>query len=295
VKIGTTVVDDTFAEAFPMKFTRLIVTAHDDHWLRAAVRECSGYAASVIACDAEVGVEQWLSEKETPDQRLGVALLIFGISSETLAKATSNRTGQCLMTCPTTAVFNGLPESPKRFPLGKHLRFFGDGYQKSKVLDNARYWRVPVMDGEFLVEESLGYAEGVAGGNIILQAVETTPALDAARRAVEAIDATPGVITPFPGGVARSGSKVGSRYKQLPASTADTFCPTLRGRVESRLHPDANTAYEIVIDGIDESAVAQAMTVGMLAAAGDGIVAISAGNYGGKLGEFQFQLHELLK
>ena len=278
-----------------MKFTRLIVTAHDDHWLHAAVRECSGYAASVIACDAEVGVEQWLSENETPDQRLGVALLVFGFSSDALAKATSNRTGQCLMTCPTTAVFNGLPEAPKHFPLGKHLRFFGDGYQKSKVLDNARYWRVPVMDGEFLVEESLGYAEGVAGGNFILQAVEAETALEAARRAVEAIAAIPGVITPFPGGVARSGSKVGSRYKQLPASTADAFCPTLRGRVESQLHPDANTAYEIVIDGVDESSVAQAMTVGMRAAAGEGIVAISAGNYGGKLGKFQFQLHELLK
>jgi formylmethanofuran--tetrahydromethanopterin N-formyltransferase len=135
----------------------------------------------------------------------------------------------------------------------------------------------------------------VAGGNFILQAVEAETALEAARRAVEAIAAIPGVITPFPGGVARSGSKVGSRYKQLPASTADAFCPTLRGRVESQLHPDANTAYEIVIDGVDESSVVRAMTVGMRAAAGEGIVAISAGNYGGKLGKFQFQLHELLK
>jgi formylmethanofuran--tetrahydromethanopterin N-formyltransferase len=294
VKIGSTIVDDTFAEAFPMKFTRLIVTAHDEHWLQAAVREFSGYAASVIACDAEVGVESWLSADETPDQRLGAAMLVFGFSSDALATATSNRTGQCLMTCPTTAVFNGLQETAKRLPLGKHLRFFGDGYQKSKVLEDVRYWRVPVMDGEFVVEESLGYAEGVAGGNFILQADEPADALDAARRSVEAIAAVPGVITPFPGGVARSGSKVGSRYKQLPASTADAFCPTLRGRVESRLHPDANIAYEIVIDGVDESAVAEAMTVGIRAAAGDQIVAISAGNYGGKLGKFQFRLHELL-
>jgi formylmethanofuran--tetrahydromethanopterin N-formyltransferase len=294
VKIGTTVIDDTFAEAFPMQFTRLIVTAHDDHWLQAAVRECSGYAASVIACDAEAGVESWLTADQTPDQRPGVALLLFGFSSDALAKATSNRTGQCLMTCPTTAVFDGLREATKRFPLGKHLRFFGDGYQKSKVLDDVRYWRVPVMDGEFVVEESLGYDEGVAGGNFILQAGDPTPALDAARRAVEAIQAVPGVITPFPGGVARSGSKVGSKYKQLPASTADAFCPTLRGRVESQLHPEANTAYEIVIDGADEASVAKAMVVGMRAAAGDGIVAISAGNYGGKLGKFQFRLHDLL-
>jgi formylmethanofuran--tetrahydromethanopterin N-formyltransferase len=294
VKIGSTVIDDTFAEAFPMKYTRLMVTAHDQHWLQAAVREFCGYAASVIACDAEVGVDSWLSEEQTPDRRRGVALLVFGVSSDALAQATTNRTGQCLMTCPTTAVFNGLRDADKRLPLGRHLRFFGDGYQKSKVLEGVRYWRVPVMDGEFIVEESLGYAEGVAGGNFILQSGEMTAALEAARRAVEAIAAVQGVITPFPGGVARSGSKVGSRYKQLPASTADPFCPTLRGRVESRLHPDADVAYEIVIDGVNEAAVAEAMTVGIRAAAGDQIVAISAGNYGGKLGKFQFQLHKLL-
>ncbi len=295
MKIGNTVIDDTFAEAFSMKFTRLIVTAHDSHWLQAAVHECTGYSASVIACDAEVGVERWLPADETPDCRAGVALLFFGFSRDALAKAVSNRTGQCLMTCPTTAVFNGLPKSDERMPLGKHLRFFGDGYQKSKVLDGVRYWRIPVMDGEFIVEESVGYNEGVAGGNLILQGAESSLSLDAARRAVEAIDALDGVITPFPGGVTRSGSKVGSRYKKLPASTADAFCPTLQGRVESRLHPQVNSVYEIVIDGVDQQSVAQAMTAGMRAAAGDGVIAISAGNYGGQLGKFHFRLHELLK
>lgn len=293
MKLGETLVDDTFAEAFGMRFTRLIVTAADRFWLDAAVREFAGYSSSVIACDAEIGVERWLADDETPDGRAGVALLAFGFSTEALAAAIPNRTGQCLMTCASTAVFDGLSESTTRLPLGKHLRFFGDGYQKSKQIGGKRYWRIPVMDGEFLVEESLGVEKGVAGGNFILQATHSAAALASARRAIEAIAPLPGVITPFPGGVARSGSKVGSRYKALKASTADAFCPTLRGRVESKLHPACSAALEIVIDGVSEAAVASAMTAGIRAAAGSEIVAISAGNYGGKLGKFHFRLREL--
>lgn len=294
MNIGPTLIDDTFAEAFGMSFTRLVITAHDEFWLEAALRELTGYSSSVIACDAEAGQERLWTPAQTPDERPGAAVLVFGFSADGLAKAVPNRTGQCLMTCPTTAVYDGLPEAEKRLPLGKHLRFFGDGYQKSKLVDGKRYWRVPVMDGEFLVQEDVGVAKGVGGGNIILQSVTKPLGLAAARRAVEALAAMDGVITPFPGGVARSGSKVGSRYKTLRASTADAFCPTLRGRVESRLHPDANCAYEIVIDGTSPEAVGQAMVAAMHAAAGDGIVAIGAGNYGGKLGKFQFPLRQLL-
>ncbi len=294
MQIGATRIEDTFAEAFGMRYTRLIVTAHDEHWLDAAVREFSGYSASVIACDAEVGVERFLTTEETPDGRVGAALLAFGFSTEGLTKAMSTRTGQCLMTCPTTAVYNGLPDTTERIPLGKHLRYFGDGFQKSKRLEHVRYWRVPVMDGEFLIEESLGVAKGVAGGNIILQGKSQVPALDAARRGVEAIAKLHGVITPFPGGVARSGSKVGSRYKGIIASTADAYCPTLRGRVDTKLDPEANCVYEIVIDGISEEAIAEAMKVAMQAAAAEEIVLIGAGNYGGKLGKFHFHLRDLL-
>jgi formylmethanofuran--tetrahydromethanopterin N-formyltransferase len=294
LKVGPTEIEATFAEAFGMRYTRLVITAHDEHWLEAALREVTGYSASVIACDAELGLERRLTADETPDGRIGAAVLAFGFSTDALASAVPNRVGQCVMTCPTSAVYNGLEGANESIPLGKHLRFFGDGYQKSKKLDGRRYWRVPVMDGEFVVEEKLGVAKGVAGGNIILQGESQAAALSAARRGVEAIAALPGVITPFPGGVARSGSKVGSRYKKLKASTADAYCPTLRGRVECKLHDAANCAYEIVIDGVDESAVGQAMREAMLAAAGDGVVAIGAGNYGGKLGKFHFHLRELL-
>jgi formylmethanofuran--tetrahydromethanopterin N-formyltransferase len=294
VNIDGTRIEDTFAEAFGMRYARLVVTALDAHWLDAALREFTGYSASVIACDAEVGVERYLDPEQTPDGRPGAAVLVFGFSVDGLAKAVPNRTGQCLMTCPTTAVFDGLPDSQQRLSLGKHIRFFGDGYQKSKVLDGVRYWRIPVMDGEFVVVESLGVEKGVAGGNIILQGIEPQRALAAARRAVEAIGRIEGTITPFPGGVVRSGSKVGSRYKGLNASTSDAFCPTLRGRVDSLLHEDSNCALEIVVDGVSQSVVAEAMAAAMKAAAGEGIVAISAGNYGGKLGKFHFHLRQLV-
>ncbi len=294
MKIGSTHIEDTFAEAFGMRYCRIIITAADDYWLDAAVREFSGYSSSVIACDAEIGLDRLLTAEQSPDGRPGASMLMFGTSVDALAKAVPNRAGQCLMTCPSTAVYDGLPVSDRRIPLGKHIRYFGDGFQKSKQVAGVRYWRVPVMDGEFLVQDTLGVEKGVAGGNIILQSASHTDALAAARRGVEAVAACEGVIAPFPGGVARSGSKVGSVYKSLPASTADAYCPTLRGRVESKLHEDANYALEIVIDGVSEQAVGNAMKAALQAASGEGTVAITAGNYGGKLGKFQFKLHELV-
>jgi formylmethanofuran--tetrahydromethanopterin N-formyltransferase len=294
VLIGNTQISDTFAEAFRLRFTRIVVTAHDEHWLDAAVRAACGYGTSVIGCDAEIGVERPLDRRETPDGRVGAALLAFGFAADALGNAVANRTAQCLLTCPTASVFDGLPTAEERGPLGRHIRFFGDGFEKSKVVDGRRFWRVPVMDGEFLVEESIGIEKGVGGGNFILQGTNLEETLAAARRAVAAIAALPGVITPFPGGVVRSGSKVGSRYEGLRASTNDAFCPGLAGRVATALVPGAACGLEIVIDGIDEPTVAAAMAAGSRAAAAPGIVGISAGNYGGKLGKFHFHLHQVL-
>ena len=277
-----------------MCYARLVVTAYDEHWLGAAIDEFTGYSASVIACDCEAGQEQRIFSEMTPDGRVGASVLVFAFSHDALAKAVQNRVGQCLMTCATTAVFDGLPGSETHFPLGKQIRYFGDGYQKSKLINGRRYWRIPVMDGEFLVEERMGAAKGIAGGNIIVQAESQVAALDATRRAVDAIADMADVITPFPGGVARSGSKVGSRYKALKASTSDGFCPSLRGRVETRLADNVNCALEIVIDGCTDEAIRQAMSTAIRFAAGDGVVAISAGNYGGKLGKHHFSLRELI-
>ncbi len=292
--IGTTQIIDTFAEAFRLRYARLVVTAHDAHWLDAALRASCGYGTSVIGCDAEIGVERMLEPHDTPDGRVGAAVLAFAFTAESLGKAVANRTAQCLLTCPTASVFDGLPAAEERGPLGRHIRFFGDGFEKSKVVDGRRFWRVPVMDGEFLVEESIGIEKGVGGGNFILQGATLAATLAAARNAVTAIAALPGVITPFPGGVVRSGSKVGSRYEGLRASTNEAFCPALAGRVETALVAGASCGLEIVIDGGDEATVAAAMAEGIRAAAGPGILAVSAGNYGGKLGKFHFHLRQLL-
>ena len=298
VEIHGTIIEDTFAEAFDMKYTRLIVTAVDDDWLQIAQNEFCGYGTSVIGCDAEVGYECPASMKETPDGRPGRSFLVFSFSTGQLEKAVTNRVAQCLMTCPTTAVYNGLQNCSKTIELGRHLRFFGDGFQKSKLLDDRRFWRIPVMDGEFLVEEIAGVESGVAGGNFLIHSENQAYGLEAARRAVDSIANVTGVITPFPGGVVRSGSKVGSRYSKLRASTADAYCPTLRGQVESKIHRDAHCVYEIVIDGCDFDSVSRATSIGVRSAIGEGlssgVVAISAGNYGGKLGQHSFSLHELL-
>lgn len=282
-----------------MRYCRVIVTAANQRWLAAAVAEFSGYGSSVIGCDAEVGLECPVPEANTLDGRPGASLMVFGFSQDAVEKAITNRTGQCLMTCPTTAVFDGLKstaiESPDidRISLGKHLRFFGDGYQKSKLIGERRFWRVPVMDGEFIVEDSVGVAKGVAGGNFLMLATDQASGLSAAERAIDAIANLENVITPFPGGVVRSGSKVGSRYPALRASTSHTFCPTLRGRVDSKLPAGVGCVYEIVIDGADFDSVAAATRIGIEAAVGGGVVAISAGNYGGKLGKHHFHLRKM--
>ncbi len=277
-----------------MKFARLVVTAVDDHWLEAGLRSFCGYGTSVIQCDAEVGVERRLPEADTPDGRPGASVLLFGFSRSAVGEALVRRVGQCLLTCPTTAVFDGQPAADNRVPLGRALRYFGDGYQKSKLIGETRYWRIPVMDGEFVVQEDVGTASGIGGGNFLIQASDQPTGLRAARAAVDAISHVGGVITPFPGGVARSGSKVGSRYKGLVASTAEAWCPTLRGRVESALHPQAHCVYEIVLDGVKRASIEKAMRVGVEAALQHGAVAISAGNYGGKLGRHHFHLREVM-
>lgn len=294
LNIRGTDIEDTFAEAFPMTAARLIVTAASERWLHAAATAATGYAASVIGCDAEAGVERTLSSDETPDGRPGVALLMFAFNRDALQKAVVGRVGQCVLTCPTTACYNGLPVTDKKIKVGGQLRFFGDGWQTSKLLEGLRYWRIPCMDGEFTCEDTFGTVKGVAGGNFLILAESQPIALAAAEAATDAIAKLPGVILPFPGGVVRSGSKVGSRYKGLRASTNDAYCPTLRGAVASVLPDGVNAVYELVIDGVDLASVEEATRVGIRAACGSGVRRISAGNYGGKLGPHHLRLHELL-
>ena len=292
-------IDDTFAEAFTMKATRLVITARDIAWARHAAVSATGLATSVIACGCEAGIERELGEDETPDGRPGVAILLFAMSGKELVKQIERRVGQCVMTCPTTAVFAGLPHGAgEDVALGRNLRFFGDGWQISKVLQGTRYWRVPVMDGEFVAQESTPVVKGVGGGNLLLLADDTDAALAGATAAVAAMRRVAGAIMPFPGGVVRSGSKVGSKYAGLIASTNDAFCPSLAGLVSrSELGEGVRCVLEIVIDGLSEADVANAMRTGIAAiverGAQAGVRRISAGNYGGKLGPFHFHLRAL--
>jgi formylmethanofuran--tetrahydromethanopterin N-formyltransferase len=292
-------IDDTFAEAFPMKATRLVITAHDAQWAMHAAVSATGFATSVIACGCEAGIEGTLEPAATPDGRPGVAVLVFAMSGKELGKQVERRVGQCVMTCPTTAVFAGLPaDAGEPAPLGRNLRFFGDGWQISKVIGGTRYWRVPVMDGEFVAQESTPVVKGVGGGNLLLLADDTAAALAGATAAVAAMRRVAGAILPFPGGVVRSGSKVGSKYAGLVASTNDAFCPALAGLVpRSEIGEGVRCVMEIVIDGLREDDVAQAMRAGIGAiverGADAGVRRISAGNYGGKLGPFHFRLHAL--
>ena len=291
-------IDDTFAEAFPMKATRVLITAHNETWARNAAVSMTGFATSVIACGCEAGIERMLGADETPDGRPGVAVLLFSMSGKELAKQLERRVGQCVLTCPTAAIYAGLDEG-EAIALGRNLRFFGDGWQISKMIDGRRYWRVPVMDGEFVAEETTALVKAVGGGNLLLLARDTDAALAGAEAAVEAMRTVAGVIMPFPGGVVRSGSKVGSKYPALMASTNDAFCPALTPLARhTELDAETRCVMEIVIDGLTEADVSAAMRAGIAAivarGAAAGVTRISAGNYGGKLGPFHFHLHKLI-
>lgn len=290
-------IEETFAEAFPMTAARAVVTAETIGWARTAGLAATGYAASVIGCDTEAAIERELSPSETPDGRPGVSLLFFGFSRDALQKAIANRVANCVLTCATTACFNGLAgDAGKSIKVGGVLRYFGDGWQISKLLDGKRYWRMPTMDGEFLCEESLGTVKGVGGGNFLILGETQSQTLAAAEAAVSAIREVPGVIMPFPGGIVRSGSKVGSKYKGLKASTNEAYCPTLRGAVNSALPEGVNAVYELVFDGLDLASIEKATWVGMNAATKcPGVRRITAGNYGGKLGPFHIHLARLLE
>jgi formylmethanofuran--tetrahydromethanopterin N-formyltransferase len=296
--INGVTIDETFAEAFPMKATRLIITAHNAKWAMISAQAFTGFATSVIACGCEAGIERQLDGSETPDGRPGVSILIFAMGGKGLAKQVETRSGQCVLTSPTSALFSGL-ESEKNMPLGQNLRYFGDGFQISKMIGGKRYWRIPVMDGEFLAQEKTGVTAAVGGGNFLVLAESQGQALAACEAAIEQMKKIPNVIMPFPGGVVRSGSKVGSKYKALNASTNDAFCPTLKGQTSSDLPAEVESVMEIVIDGLAKEDIDKAMKVGIQAVcklgSTHGIRRISAGNYGGKLGPFHFHLQEIMK
>jgi formylmethanofuran--tetrahydromethanopterin N-formyltransferase len=296
VEIRGVFIEDTFAEAFGMRGARLIITAKTERWAREAALKLTGFATSVIACKCEAAIERELTAGETPDGRPGVSVLFFTMDSDSLGKRLVERIGQTVLTCPTTACFDGLPDLPDRLHAGKPLRTFGDRFQISKVIGGQRYWRVPVMEGEFLLSETFGMQKkGIGGGNFLILGESADAVLDAAEAAVAAIEGTPNVILPFPGGIVRSGSKVGASYKGMIASTNDAYCPTLRPLTKTALPDGVNSVLELVLDGLDFDSISTAMRAGITAACRPGIQAISAGNYGGKLGPHHFHLRTVME
>jgi formylmethanofuran--tetrahydromethanopterin N-formyltransferase len=291
-------IDDTFAEAFPMRGTAILITAPTRRWAMQAATTMTGFATSVIGCGAEAGIDCERPAKDTPDGRPGVRVLIFSVSTDTLQAQLVNRLGQCVLTSPGSACFADL-EGADRLPLGDAIRYFGDGWQVSKKFGDRHFWRVPVMDGEFLCEGTTGLTKkAVGGGNLLVMGSTPKSTMRATELAVAAMNRIEGVVLPFPGGIVRSGSKVGSKYKAMTASTNDAYCPTLRGAVATQLDEDVGSVLEIVIDGLTEDAVAAAMRAGLDAIVKlgpeQGAVRVGAGNYGGKLGPFHYRLKDLL-
>jgi len=294
-------IEDTFCEAFSAYFTRILVTAKDKHWLDICIQETTGYGTSTIHCDAESALDVYVSAEVTPDKRPGAALMFFKNKKDEMGNVMLNRVGQCVLTCPTTAAFDALEESlspEKVFEIktGHNLKFFGDKFEE-KIEDYPfEAWKIPVMDGEFVVQSKFKVGKGIAGGNFLIMGESQDATLSAAQSAIEAIKDIPNVIAPFPGGVARSGSKVGSKYSFLNASTNHPLCPTLKDKIEdSDLKENENCVYEVILDGATEQAIKTSINLGIHAAVKiPGVLRISAGNYGGKLGKYQYNLHEIL-
>ena len=297
--INGVLIDDTFSEAFSMRATRIIITAINFKWARHAARTMTGFATSVIGCKVEAGIEKVLNNHETPDGRPGVSVLLFATDRKTLQAQLQTRIGQCVLTCPTTAVFSGLAgAADEQIALGKNIRYFGDGHQTSKLIGGRRYWRIPVMDGEFVCEETTACQSAIGGGNILVMARSISQVLLACEAAIDAMSMLPNIILPFPGGGVRSGSKVGSKYPFLTASTNHPFCPTLKGRPDSALNKNIEAVMEIVVDGLSKQDVHHAMRRGIEAVCdlgkSQGIEKITGGNYGGKLGPHHFHLREIM-
>lgn len=289
-------VEDTYAEAFDIKISRFLVTAYDYHWALVAAREATGFGTSIIMCPAEAGIEKKALHSETPDGRAGYYVQICHMDDKKLENQLIARIGQCILTSPTASVFDGLSDSETKFDTGSKLRYFGDGYETSVERYGRKLWEIPVMQGKFVIEDNIGYTKGIAGGNFFIMGENQPSALSAAKTAVEAIQDVEGVITPFPGGIIASGSKLGAnKYSFLKATANEKFSPELRDKVDSQLPEEVNAVYEIVINGIDIDTVKEAIRAGILAASEiPGVVGITAGNYGGKLGKHMIYLNELV-
>lgn len=289
-------IEDTYAEAFRSLYAEVLITARDRKWLDHAVAAATGHSSSTIMCDCEAGLDRYVGpggDDATPDGRPG-AILQFHVPRfrkdrvRALELALLHRLSQNVLTCPTARIFNVLSGGDKQYEMGRKIAYFGDGYQEEAHRHGRDGWVIPILGGEFFLEKHIGHADGLMGGNLWLMGADEASALLAAERGVEAAGRTPGVILPFPGGVASSGSKAGSKYSFSIASTFEDFCPTLRDKVgeKSRLPGGVNSVMELIINGRDLDSITAATRAAIEAAVETpGLIRISAGNYGGRLGK----------
>jgi formylmethanofuran--tetrahydromethanopterin N-formyltransferase len=288
---------DTFAEMFPMWAGRVLITADSERWALTAATVATGLATSVIMSPAEAGIEGTVPSEKTPDNRAGVLIQIYNHNRFQLKNQMILRIGQCIMTCPTASAFDAMPNAKRKLKVGRSLRLFGDGFQRKGLVGNRKVWRIPVMEGDFIVEDTFGAVQAIAGGMVMILSKDKPSGLKAAEEAVKAIKSKASeVILPFPGGICRSGSKTGSLKYKLKASTNHPFCPGLKTLVQDSKVPESvNCVYEIVVNGLSAEAVKKAMGEGVRTAASvPGVVRISAGNYGGKLGPYKAFLKEVI-
>ena len=291
-------ISDTFAEMFPMWVSRFLITAQNERWAKTAAQSTVGFASSIIMSPAEAGIERFVASAETPDGRPGVVVQVYHRAGYALRGQLISRIGQCVMTCPTTAAYDALPQAKRRIKVGASIKMFGDGYQRKERIGDRVLWKIPVMEGEFTVESRFGVKRGIAGGMFLILSKDQPSGLEAAEKAVEAIMAdNDGAILPFPGGICRSGSKVGSQKYKLPASTNQRFCPTLRVSLSDSLLPEnAKSVYEIVVNSVTPNAMKKAIGLGIRAAARtSGVLKITSANYGGKLGPYKLMLKDVLQ
>lgn len=290
-------IEETFCEAFGGFFARVLVTAINENWAKIAGQIATGYGTSTIHCDAEAAIDVLVPADQTPDKRPGVVLMFFISDKKKAGNIVMNRLGQCVLTCPTTACYDALkgslsPEKEFEIKVGENLRYFGDGFEQKE----GNIWNIPVMDGIFKCQDMMKVGKGIAGGNFLIIGKNQESTLKAAEASIDAIKNIENVIAAFPGGIARSGSKVGSKYSFLGASTNDAYCPTLKAKsANSALKEGDNCVYEVILDGATEDAIKTAMKLGIEAAVKiPGVNRISAGNYGGKLGQYQYHLKNVL-
>ncbi|MDO8724945.1 MAG: formylmethanofuran--tetrahydromethanopterin N-formyltransferase [Candidatus Methanoperedens sp.] len=291
-------IEDTFAEAFPIKIARVLITGATKKWALVAAQEATGFGTSVIMCPAEAGVEKVVTGDETPDGRPGAYIQICTFGYKSLEEQLLKRLGQCVLTAPTAAMWNGLPKAEKQFDTGFKLKFFGDGFESEANIGGRKVYKTPMMQGDFVAEHSIGAQDGIAGGNFFIMAENQMAALAAAENAVDAIALEDGTITPFPGGIVASGSKVGSiNYsKFMKATTNEKFSPSIKAKIKDTLVPaDVKAIFEIVINGLSAEDINRSMKAGIHAAVTvPGVKKISAGNYGGTLGPFKFHLKDMI-